>query len=153
MAVPTLLTDVPWDGRRVRAGRALRPVPVAMVGVVALVTAAGCGGGRKPAYCSDRASLNSDVKGLSGAASSGVSGLQSQLATIQSDATALVDSAKSDFPDETSAIKSSVDTLESAVKALPASPSTAQIAAIAADAASVASAVKSFSDAISSKCG
>ena len=56
-------------------------------------------------------------------------------------------SAKSDFPSQTSAIKSSVDTLSGAVNALPSNPSPAQVAAIATDAASVVSSVKSFSDA------
>ena len=58
----------------------------------------------------------------------------------------------SDFPSETSAIKSSVDSLSSAVKALPSSPSTSQIAAIGVDVAAVTSSVKSFNDATSSKC-
>ena len=75
--------------------------------------------------------LLGDIQGLSVPTPSGdISSLQSQLTTIQSDATALVNSAKSDFPSETSAIKSSVDTMSSAVKALPSSPSTSQIAAI-----------------------
>ena len=128
--------------------------PVTLVASVALLAATGCGGSSsKPAYCSDRSSLETSVKGLTSAAtSSGISGLQAQVTTIQTDATALVSSAKSDFPSQTSAVKTSVDTLSTAVKALPASPSTAQIAAIAADAASVLSSVKSFTDATSSKC-
>ncbi len=81
-------------------------VSLALFAVVALV-AAGCGGSSsKPAYCSDRSTLQSDVQGLSvPTSSSDISSLQSQLTTIQSDATALVNSAKSDFPSETSAIK------------------------------------------------
>jgi hypothetical protein len=135
------------------AGRPLMIAPMAMVALIALVAAPGCGGGGKPAYCSDRSNLNSSVKGLTNAASSaGLSGLQSQLTTIKSDATSLVNSAKSDFPTETSAITSSVDTLDSAVKALPANPSSAQVTTIATDAAAVVSSVKSFSDATSSKC-
>jgi hypothetical protein len=78
--------------------------------------------------------------------------LKSQVNTIQSDATALVSSAKSDFPDQTSAITSSVGALKSAVAALPANPSAAQIATITTDAARVVSSVKSFMDASSSKC-
>ncbi len=109
--------------------------------------------GGEPSYCSDRSTLESSVKGLTSAATSGdVSALKSQVATIKSDATSLVDSAKGDFPSQTSAIKSSVDTLDGAVNALPPSPSAAQVAAIATDAASVVSSVKSFSDATSSKC-
>ncbi len=127
-------------------------VPVAMVAVVALVALAGCGSS-KPAYCSDRTNLENSVKNLpSVTSSSGISGLQSQLKTIESDATSLVNAAKSDFPSQTSAVKSSVDTLATAVKALPSSPSSAQIAAIGLDASNVVNSVKSFSDASKSKC-
>ena len=127
-------------------------MPVALVAAVALIALAGCGSS-KPAYCSDRTNLENSVKNLpSVTSSSGISGLTSQLKTIQSDATSLVNAAKSDFPTQTSAVKSSVDTLASAVKALPSSPSATQIAAIAADSASVVSSVNSFSDASKSKC-
>ncbi len=133
------------------ARRALVLVPVAIV--IAGVTVAGCGSS-KPAYCSDRSNLENSIKGLpSAATSSGLTGLASQVSTIQSDAAALVSSAKSDFPSQTSAIKSSVDTLSSAVKALPSSPSTTQLVTIAADAASVVSAVNGFTSATSSNCG
>jgi hypothetical protein len=131
------------------AARAWAGMPVAMVVVVAL---AGCGSS-KPAYCSDRSNLESSIKDLPSVTSSGgISGLTSQLTTIKGDATALVSSAKSDFPTETTAVKSSVDALDSAVKALPSSPSATDIAAVAADAASVVSSVKSFSDSSKSKC-
>jgi hypothetical protein len=141
------------EGSRTHAGRAWIPVPVAMVAAVALIALAGCGGSSKPAYCSDRTNLENSVKNLpSVTTSSGVSGLKKQIATIQSDATSLVNSAKSDFPTQTSAVKSSVDALSSAVKALPSSPSAAQIAPIAADSAAVVNSVKSFVDASQSKC-
>ena len=142
------------------------------VGAV-LVAAAGCGGGgssstgggssgnggagssgTQPAYCADRATLNTAVDGLTVPTSSDqLADLQAQLTTIQSDTTALVDSAKSDFPSETSAISSAVDTLSADVNALPESPTTAQIAAVAADVTGVVGAVKTFSDASSAKCG
>jgi hypothetical protein len=126
-------------------------VPVALVAAVAF--AAGCGGSSKPAYCSDRSDLQNAVQGLSvPKSSSDLSTLKTQLTTIQSDATKLVDSAKADFPSETSAIKSSVDTLAAGVQALPSSPSASQIAAIGVSAAAVASSIKSFTDATSSKC-
>jgi len=118
-----------------------------------LVGLAGCGGSSKPAYCSDRSSLESSVKGLTSLdASSGISGLKAQLNTIQSDATKLVSSAKSDFPSQTSAIKSSVAALQSAVKALPSHPSATELGTVATAAASVVSSVKSFTDATSSQC-
>ncbi len=128
------------------------PLAFATVAAATVVTLAGCSSS-KPAYCTDRTNLNNSVKGLTSlTASSGISGLKSQVNTIQSDATALVNSAKSDFPSQTSAITSSVDALKSAVAALSSSPSAAQIATVTTDAASVVSSVKSFSDASSSQC-
>jgi hypothetical protein len=125
---------------------------MAMILAVALVALVGCGSS-KPAYCSDRTKLENSVKGLTSLnLNNGLSGLKSQLTTIKSDATTLVNSAKSDFPNETSAVKTSVDALDSAVKAAPSSPSAAQIAAIGADAANVVNSVKSFVDASKSKC-
>ena len=122
--------------------------------LAAIVVAAGCGGDSKPAYCSDRSALQSSIDGLTIPTSTDDIGkLQSQLTEVQSDATALVNSAKGDFPNQTTAISSSVDALSSAVKALPAAPSASEIAAIAADASAVVNSVKSFSDATSSQCG
>ena len=138
--------------RSSRAGDAGTRVAVAIIAGVALVAVAGCGSS-KPAYCSDRTTLENAVKNLpSVTTSSGISGLQSQLTTIQTDATALVNSAKSDFPTETSAVKTSVDALQSAVKTLPSNPSASQIAPIALDANNVVKSVKSFTDASKSKC-
>jgi hypothetical protein len=147
-----LLNNITQERSPNGAGRAWMRVPVAMVAVVALVALAGCGSS-KPAYCSDTTKLENSVKNLpSVTSSSGISGLTSQLSTIESDATSLVNAAKSDFPTQTSAVKTSVDTLASAVKALPSSPSTSQIAAIGLDASSVVSSVSSFVDTSKSKC-
>ena len=133
---------------RARQGSAWVRVPLVLAAAATAVTLAGCSSS-KPAYCTDRTNLENSVKGLT---SSGVSGLKSQLKQIQSDATTLVDSAKSDFPSETSAITSSVSALKNSVTALPSSPSAAQIVTATRDAASVVSSVKSFVDASNSKC-
>ena len=125
---------------------------MACAAAAAVVALAGCGSS-KPAYCGDRTNLQNSIKGLTSlTTSSGVSGLKTQVTMIQSDASTLVSSAKSDFPSETSAITSSVDALKGAVAALSSSPSAAQIATVTKDAASVVSSVKSFTDASSSKC-
>jgi hypothetical protein len=137
---------------RALAGRARLGLAVATVAALALLVLAGCGSS-KPSYCSERTNLENSIKGVTSLKLSGIiSGLQSQVKTIQSDATSLVNSAKSDFPSQTSAVKTSVNALESAVKTLPANPSATQIAAVATSAAGVASSVKSFVDASSSKC-
>jgi hypothetical protein len=119
-----------------------------LVAVAAVIALAGCSSS-KPAYCTDRTNLENSVKGLT---SAGISGLKSQLKQVQSDASTLVSSAKGDFPNETSAITSSVDALKSSLAALPSSPSATQIASVGRDAAGVASSVKSFVDASNSKC-
>ena len=125
---------------------------VALVAAIGMVSFAGCGSS-KPAYCADRTSLQDSVKGLTSLnASSGVSGLQSQLTKIQSDATKVASSAKSDFPSQTSAIKTSVDALQSTAKALPSNPTAAQLATVAHQAANVMASVKSFTDATNSQC-
>jgi hypothetical protein len=135
-----------------KQGGARTLLPMACIAAVGLIALAGCGSS-KPGYCSDRTKLENSIEGLTSLnATSGISGLESQLKTIQSDATTVVGTAKSDFPSQTSAVKSSVDALSSAVKALPSSPSAGQIATIASDAASVVNSVKSFTDATSSKC-
>ena len=119
---------------------------------IGLVVLTGCGSS-KPAYCSARSNLSNSIKGLTSlSVSSGVSALQAQVQKIQTDATSVVNSAKGDFPNETSAIKSSVDALSTAVKGLPSSPSAGQIAAIVPSAAKVVSSVTSFTSATSSKC-
>jgi hypothetical protein len=123
---------------------------VALVGLVAL---AGCGSS-KPAYCSALTNLEHSIKGLTSLnLSSGVSGLESQLKKIQTDANALAKSVKSEFASETSAVKSSIASLETAVKTLASSPSAGQVATVKSAASSVVNSVKSFADAASPKCG
>jgi hypothetical protein len=150
---PKPLNGMTRESSRDGAGRAWLRVPAVTVAAVALIALAGCGSS-KPAYCSTRTSLENSVKNLpSSVSSSGISSLPSQLTTIEGQATTLVNNAKSDFPTQTSAVKSSVDTLSSAVKALPSSPSATQLAAVGLDAGNVVSSVKSFSDNSKSKCG
>jgi hypothetical protein len=124
-------------------------VLLAAAAAIAVVGLAGCSSST-PAYCTDRTNLENSVKGLT---SVGISQLKSQLTKIQSDASALVNSAKSDFPSQTEAISSSVSALKNSVTALPSSPSAAQVATVAKDAANVVSSVKNFTDATSSQCG
>jgi hypothetical protein len=134
-------------------GKNTRPrLLAACLAVTAVIGITGCGSS-KPAYCSSRASLENSVKGLTSLnASSGISGLQDQLKKIQSDANALINSAKSDFPNETSAIRSSLQSLESSVKTVASSPSASNIAAVASSASSFVNSVTSFTSATKSKC-
>ena len=142
-------TPMRETGGRRRPKRVL----VACVTVLGLVAATGCGSSSKPAYCTSRANLESSIKGLTDlSVSSGLSGLQAQLTKIQSNANALVSSAKSDFPNETSAIKSSVNALADTVRAFPSTPSANEIATLARQAAGAVTAVQNFYNSTSSKC-
>jgi len=146
------MTALPTRSRVGRVGTWARAA-VALVAVAVVVAMTGCGSS-KPAYCTDRTNLENSIKGLSHPdLSNGLSSLEAQVKKIESNATTLVNSAKSDFPTETSAITSSVDALKSAVTQLASDHSAANIAAVTADAASVVKSVKSFTDATSSKCG
>ncbi len=125
---------------------------VALAAVAGVLAMAGCGSS-KPAYCTDRTNLESSIKGLSNLdLSNGLSSLETQLKKIESNATTLVNSAKSDFPGETSAITSSVDALKSAVTQLASDRSAANALAVTTDAANVVKSVKSFTDSTNSKC-
>jgi RNase P protein component len=121
-------------------------------GVLIAVMLAGCG---KPAYCEDRANLEKSIKGIGDVQvlqSGGIQDLKSQLGKVQSDAKALVSSAKSDFGSETDAISSSVSKLKTTVGGLPSSPTPQQIVAVTTDAKSVVTAFSKFKDATASKC-
>lgn len=72
--------------------------------------------------------------------------------TIQADAKTLTASAKSDFPDETSAISTAVDGLTSAVQNVPSPPGAADVARIGASVAATVKAVQGFDNATSESC-
>lgn len=134
--------------------RALRRVVPAFAAAVVLIAATGCGSDdSKPGYCADKSQLESSIKALPSSVTSGdLSGLQTQAKTVESDAQALVDSAKGEFPSETSAITSSIDSLKSTIEGLGSSPSAADLGQIVSGAGNVASAVKAFASAAGSAC-
>jgi outer membrane murein-binding lipoprotein Lpp len=129
-------------------------VMVALSVYTALI--AGCGSSSsKPDYCSSLSSLEASIKALpsTDVVKNGTSALESALKKVQSDANAVVSGAKSDFPNETSALKSSIDALSTTVKQLTSSPSAATLAQVPGQVTAVANAVKGFTSAASSKCG
>jgi len=129
-------------------------------GLAALMTAAaiaiaGCGGSSKPAFCSSLTTLKTSIEALpkTDVIKNGTNALKSAADTVVKNAHAVVDSAKSDFPKETAAIKSSVDALQTTVNNLKSDASPALVAQAVGNAASVSTAVKNFSSSASSKCG
>jgi hypothetical protein len=134
-----------------------RPAAVLLVVAAAAGAFAGCGSSSsssKPAYCSDKSALGNSVKGLKtvDVKSNGIGALTTQVQKVQSDAMSLASSAKSAFPDQSSAITSSVNSLNTTVKGLSSPPSLNEVTGVATEVANVGSAFKGFSDAASSKC-
>ena len=124
---------------------------LALMAVLAMTVAAGCGG--KPQFCTDRDTLQTAVQDLPSAATSGgVSALEAQVKTVETDAKALSTSAKADYPTESSAIESSITQLQDSIKALPSDPSATQLAALGINAAAVVNSVKAFTDATNKDC-
>lgn len=125
----------------------------ATIAVVAVLCA--CGGSGKPSYCKQTANLKQSVSDLGSVniLQGGTSALTSALSKVQSDANAVVNSAKSDFPNETSAITSSIDALKKSAQSLASSPTQpAVIAAVPGQISAVVKSIQNFSSATSSKC-
>jgi hypothetical protein len=126
---------------------------VAAVALAAVLSA--CGGSSKPSYCSKTADLKKSVQDLGNinVVSGGTNALTSALSSVQSNASAVVDSAKGDFPDQTAAISSSIDALKKSAQSLASSPTQpAVIAQIPGQVSAVVTSIQSFSDATKSKC-
>jgi hypothetical protein len=125
--------------------------------VMVLAALAGCGssGQSKPSYCSSLTNLEQSVKALpsTDVIKNGTSALKTNVDKVVSDAQAIVDAAKKDFPNETAAITTAVDSLKTTVNQLKQNASPTLVVQAAGNVASVGSAVKSFSSSASSKCG
>jgi hypothetical protein len=130
---------------------ARRAASVLLVALV--VVGAGCGGG-DPDYCSDVSDLEQSVKDLGSVdvVEGGRSAVTEALDDVEGNARAAVDSAKSDFPDETDAITKSISDLKASAGQLSDSPTTQQVARATADVAVVASAIEDFVGATRSEC-
>jgi hypothetical protein len=127
---------------------------ILLVLAIAALVAVGCGGSDKPAYCSNVSDLKQSVDDLKGVKieRGALSTLRTDLQKVQSNANAVVSSAKQDFPSQTSPLKSSVSSLSTAVKQLPASPTAQQLVPLVLMVRSVVTAAKGLGSATSSAC-
>jgi predicted PurR-regulated permease PerM len=131
-----------------------RRTAVTLAALVLCAILAACGGSSKPGYCSAVSNLESSIKAIpsTNIVATGLNGLKSSLTKVQSDAQTAISAAQSDFPNETSALKSAVDTLETTVRQAASSPSAATLAQIPAQVSAVVTAVNNFQSATKSKC-
>ena len=136
-------------------GRKLILIAVAVLAVAVLAACGSSSSSSKPSYCSALTSLKESVKALptTDVIKNGTNALKASVNKVIANAHTVVDSAKQDFPSETTAITSAVDSLKTTVGQLQQSASPALVVQAAGNVASVGSAVKSFSSSASSKCG
>jgi uncharacterized phage infection (PIP) family protein YhgE len=108
----------------------------------------------KPSYCAGLSDLESSVKALANTnvRKNGTDALKANISQVQTQATAVVSQAKSDFADETSAVKTSLDTLSASVKQLAANPTASQLALLPAQLSSVSTAITNLGNAASTRC-
>ncbi|MFL5859498.1 MAG: hypothetical protein ACJ780_01775 [Solirubrobacteraceae bacterium] len=125
--------------------------------VAAAVLIAGCGssGSSKPSYCSSLTSLEDSIKAVPSTdiIQNGTKGLKASVDNVVNNAHAVVDSAKKDFPNETGAITSSIDSLTTTINEIEKSPTPALVVQAAGGVAALGTAVKNFSSSASSQCG
>jgi hypothetical protein len=134
-------------------GRRLISLLVVISVLGAVVALAGCGSS-KPSYCSKLTTLKQSVKSLpsTDVIKNGTSALTANVNKVVNDAHAVVDAAKSDFPNETNAITTAVDSLQTTASQLQKSASPTLVVQAASQVASLGTAVTSFSSATSPKC-
>lgn len=123
-----------------------------VLAMVALAAAA-CGGG-DPDYCSEVSDLEQSVRDLGevNVVEGGTNALEEALRRVEANAKSTVDAARSDFPDETSAVNDSISSLTSSVEQVEGSPTSEQIARVGRDAAAAVTAVTNLVDATRSEC-
>lgn len=121
---------------------------------VALVAVACGGSNSKPEYCSSLSELEGSVEELKGLEieSGTVATLEADLKTVQSNANEVAESAKKDFPNETSAVKTSVSSLSGATQELAATPTPQELLALAPKVKGAVLAVEQLSSATESAC-
>jgi predicted PurR-regulated permease PerM len=135
-------------------GRRLTTALAVAVVIAVAVALAGCGSS-KPSYCSKLTTLKQSVKDLpsTDVIGNGVNALKANINKVADNANAVVSAAKSDFPNESKAISSSVDSLKTSVSQLQNGASASVLAQTAGNVSALATSVKNFSSASSSKCG
>jgi hypothetical protein len=133
----------------------IRSVVAGTAVIIVAAALTGCGGSSKPGYCSKTADLKKSVQALGSVniLKGGPSALKSALQKVETNAKAVVSSAKGDFPKEVEAINSSVDAIKKTAQQLSASPTQpALIAMVPGQISAVASSIQNFTSATSSKC-
>ena len=149
------------------------PVQLRWLLVVGAVALAGCGSSGssnagssqpqasataaagKPAYCASLENLKASVRAipsLSEIKQNGTSSLDSAVAKVKTNATAVVNDAKTQFKSQTSALDSAIGTLSTSVSQLSKPPTVAQLKALRPQLSAVGTAARELESSASPKC-
>jgi hypothetical protein len=126
-------------------------VPAAALVLAAL--AAGCSSS-KPAYCADASQLKTSVNDLGNVTINvhDLSSVNTAVSKVQADAKTFASDAKSAYPSQTTALKTSLSGLETAVKSAMSQPSVTTVAAVVSSVTQVKTAAGNLQTAVKGKC-
>jgi hypothetical protein len=126
-------------------------VPAAALVLATL--AAGCSSS-KPAYCTAASQLKTSVQDLGNITINvhDLSSVNTAVSNVQADAKTFASEAKSAYPSQTTALKTSLSSLQTAVKSAMAQPSLTTVAAVVSPAAQVKTAAGNLQTAVKGKC-
>jgi hypothetical protein len=115
--------------------------------------AAGCSSS-KPAYCTAASQLKTSVHNLGNVyvAQNGLSSLQTALSKVQASATTFAADAKSAYPSQTTALKNSLSSLDTAIKAAEGQPPLTAAAAVVPAVTQVKTSASNLQSAVKGKC-
>jgi hypothetical protein len=119
--------------------------------------AAGCsssGSSSKPAYCTAAGQLKTSVHNLGNVnvATNGLSSLQTALSKVQTSATTFATDAKSAYPSQTTALKNSLSSLDTAIKSAKGQPPLTAAAAVVPSVTQVKNSASTLESAVKGKC-
>ena len=122
--------------------------------------AAGCSGSSsgssssKPAYCTAASQLKTSVHNLANVkvATNGLSSLQTALSKVQASATTFAADAKSAYPSQTTALKNSLSSLDTAIKSAKGQPPLTAATAVVPAVTQVKTSASNLQSAVKGKC-
>jgi hypothetical protein len=115
--------------------------------------AAGCSSS-KPAYCTAASQLKTSVHNLGNVnvATNGLASLQTALSKVQTSAKAFTTDAKSAYPSQTTALKNSLSSLDTAIKSAKGQPPLTAATAVVPAVTQVKSSASALESAVKGKC-
>ncbi len=115
--------------------------------------AAGCSSS-KPAYCTAASELKTSVQNLGdvSVAKNGLSSLQTALSKVQASAKTFATDAKSAYPSQTTALKNSLSSLDTAIKSAKGEPPLTAAAAVVPAVTQVKTSASNLQSAVKGKC-